>query len=153
MLECYVGEKKDYWWIVTQVHAARMHGLLPKTIVALGLGKGGNPGEDWARTKEELEQQVRFVRLIAPELTAPVVISLTIERPRGVNQGPAGFVSLEYCRIKGEFIKEMLGALLPNVVFPGASDAMAVRPFRSSEDHQREPLWHDGQLRRSWRAC
>ena len=51
MLECYVGEKKDYWWIVTQVHAARMHGLLPKTIVALGLGKGGNPGEDWARTK------------------------------------------------------------------------------------------------------
>jgi hypothetical protein len=67
LLECYVGERKDYWWIVTQVHAARMHGLLPKTIVALGLGKGGNPGEDWARSKEELEQQVRFVRLIAPE--------------------------------------------------------------------------------------
>ncbi len=67
MLECYVGDKKDYWWIATQVQAARMHGLLPKTIVALGLGKGGNPGEDWARTREELEQQVRFVRLIAPE--------------------------------------------------------------------------------------
>jgi hypothetical protein len=67
LLECYVGEKKDYWWIATQVHAARMHGLLPKTIVALGLGKGGNPGEDWARSKEELQQQVQFVRLIAPE--------------------------------------------------------------------------------------
>jgi len=67
MLECYVGEPKDYWWIATQVQAARMHGLLAKTIVALGVGKGGNPGEDWARTDEELERQVRFVRLIAPE--------------------------------------------------------------------------------------
>jgi len=67
MLECYVGDKKDYWWIATQVHAARMHGLLHKTIVALGLGKGGNAGEDWARTREELERQLRFVRLIAPE--------------------------------------------------------------------------------------
>ncbi len=47
MLECYVGDKKDYWWIATQVLAARMHGLLPKTIVALGLGTGGNPGELW----------------------------------------------------------------------------------------------------------
>jgi hypothetical protein len=67
MLECYVGDPKDYWWIATQVHAARMHGLLPKTIVALGLGAGGNPGERWARTSEELERQIRFVRLIAPE--------------------------------------------------------------------------------------
>jgi hypothetical protein len=67
MLECYVGDKKDYWWIATQVHAARMHGLLPKTIVALGLGTGGNPGELWARTPEELQRQLRFVRLIAPE--------------------------------------------------------------------------------------
>jgi hypothetical protein len=67
LLECYVGEKKDYWWIATQIHAARMQGLLPKTVVALGLGKGGNPGEDWARTKEELRQQVGFVRLMAPE--------------------------------------------------------------------------------------
>jgi hypothetical protein len=67
LLECYVGGKKDYWWIATQVEAARMHGLLPKTIVALGLGKGGNPGEDWARTNEEVEQQIRFVRLLAPE--------------------------------------------------------------------------------------
>jgi hypothetical protein len=41
--------------------------VLPKTIVALGIGKGGNPGEEWARTKEELERQVRFVRMIAPE--------------------------------------------------------------------------------------
>jgi hypothetical protein len=58
MLECYVGDPKDYWWIAGQVWAARAQGLLPKTVVALGLGKGGNPGEDWARTPEELERQV-----------------------------------------------------------------------------------------------
>ena len=67
MLESYVGSKSEYWWIAAQVQSARIHGVLPKTIVALGIGKGGLPGENWARTKEELEQQIRFVRLIAPE--------------------------------------------------------------------------------------
>ncbi len=61
MMECYVGDKKNYWWIATQVHVARMHGLIKKSIVYLGLW------QEWARTKEELEQQIRFVRLIAPE--------------------------------------------------------------------------------------
>ena len=67
MLEGYVGDKKQYWWIASQVWSARRYGILPKTIVVLGVGKGGNPGENWAETKEELEQQIRFVRLIAPE--------------------------------------------------------------------------------------
>ncbi|MDR3674664.1 MAG: hypothetical protein P4N24_04190 [Acidobacteriota bacterium] len=67
MLESYVGSYRQYWWIATQVWSARKYGILPKTIVILGVGKGGNPGEDWAETKEELEQQIRFVRLIAPE--------------------------------------------------------------------------------------
>lgn len=67
LLECYVGDKKDYWWIQTQVHAARMHGLLEKSVVALGLSTGKNPDETWASTKKELEQQIRFVRFIAPE--------------------------------------------------------------------------------------
>jgi hypothetical protein len=67
MMESYVGDKKQYWWIASQVWAARRYGILAKTIVVLGVGKGGNPGEDWAQTKEELEQQIRFVRLIAPE--------------------------------------------------------------------------------------
>ena len=67
MFESYVSNQKQYWWIATQVWSARRYGLLPKTIVVLGLGKGGNPGENWAGTKEELEQQMRFVRLIAPE--------------------------------------------------------------------------------------
>jgi len=67
MMESYVGDKKQYWWIAGQVWSARRYGILPKTIVVLGVGKGGNPGENWAQTKEELEQQIRFVRLIAPE--------------------------------------------------------------------------------------
>jgi hypothetical protein len=67
MLESYVGDKKQYWWIASQVWSARRYGILPKTIVVLGVGKGGKPGENWAQTKQELEQQIRFVRLIAPE--------------------------------------------------------------------------------------
>jgi hypothetical protein len=67
MMESYVGDKKQYWSIASQVWSARRYGILPKTIVVLGVGKGGNPGENWAQTKEELEQQIRFVRLIAPE--------------------------------------------------------------------------------------
>ncbi|MGB7591676.1 MAG: hypothetical protein WCD04_07665 [Terriglobia bacterium] len=67
MMESYVGDQKQYWWIASQVWSARRYGILAKTIVVLGVGKGGNPGENWAQTKEELEQQIRFVRLIAPE--------------------------------------------------------------------------------------
>ena len=67
MLESYVGSQQQYWFIASQVWSARRYGILPKTIVVLGVGKGGNPGENWAETKEELEQQIRFVRLIAPE--------------------------------------------------------------------------------------
>jgi len=67
MMESYVSDKTRYWFIASQVWSARRYGILPKTIVVLGVGKGGNPGENWAQTKEELEQQIRFVRLIAPE--------------------------------------------------------------------------------------
>ena len=67
MMESYVGDKRQYWWIACQVWSARNYGILPKTIAVLGVGKGGNAGENWAETKDELEQQIRFVRLIAPE--------------------------------------------------------------------------------------
>ena len=67
MLESYLKDKDDYWFVAAQVRSAQIHGVLPKTIVVLGIGKGGNPGEEWACTKEELEQQIRFVRMIAPE--------------------------------------------------------------------------------------
>ena len=68
LLEGYVRDKNDYWWIATQVYVARMHELLDKTVVALGVSSG-NPEDNnrWADTKEEVEQQMRFVRLIAPE--------------------------------------------------------------------------------------
>ena len=67
MMESYVGDKRQYWWIASQVWSARTYGILGKSIVVLGLGKGGNSGESWVQSKEELEQQIRFVRLIAPE--------------------------------------------------------------------------------------
>jgi hypothetical protein len=65
--EAYVGDKTDYWTIISLTRAAQLQGLMRKTIIGLGLGIGGNPGENWAETKRELEQQVRFLRLIAPE--------------------------------------------------------------------------------------
>ena len=65
-LESYLKDKDDIG-LPPFRSKARIHGVLPKTIVALGIGKGGNPGEEWARTKEELEQQIRFVPMIAPE--------------------------------------------------------------------------------------
>ena len=67
MFESYVPNQKEYWLIASQVWSARKYGILPKSIMVLGVGKGGNPGEEWAQTKEELEQQMRFVRMIAPE--------------------------------------------------------------------------------------
>lgn len=68
LMEAYVGDTSAYWWIATQVYVARMHGLLEKSIVALGLSTGKtDEREAWAQTKEEVEQQMRFVRLIAPE--------------------------------------------------------------------------------------
>lgn len=66
MMESYVHDAQQYWLIAMQAWSARKYGILPKTIFVLGLGKGGRPGEDWAETKEELEQQIRFVRLVAP---------------------------------------------------------------------------------------
>jgi hypothetical protein len=65
-LECY-AKPGEYWWILTQVLAARMNRVMDKSIVLLGLGTGGQPDESWPSTKDEVERQVRFVRLIAPE--------------------------------------------------------------------------------------
>jgi len=67
MMESYLSGKQQYWWMACQVWSARRFGILPKTIVVLGVGNGGIPGTTWAETDEELEQQIRFVRLIAPE--------------------------------------------------------------------------------------
>ena len=92
--EAYVGGEKDYWRIITQVRAAQLQGLMHKTIIGLGLGIGGYPGENWAETKEELEQQIRFLRLIAPE--SPGVAFFAA----GANRGEPGLI---------EFADELCG--------------------------------------------
>ena len=68
MMETYF-DLKDAWMIPFQLQTARLNGLLGKTIVGLGIGKespdlGGQP---WTQTKEELDQQLRLIRLVAPE--------------------------------------------------------------------------------------
>ena len=92
--EAYVANKDKYWHIVTQVRAAQLQGLMHKTIVGLGLGIGGKPGENWAATKRELEQQIRFLRLIAPE--SPGVTFFAA----GVNRGEPGLLAYadELCK-------------------------------------------------------
>jgi len=68
LMEAYVSSKSDYWWIATQVYVARMHKILEKSVVALGLSSGKPEDKNkWADTREEVEQQMRFVRLVAPE--------------------------------------------------------------------------------------
>ena len=68
LMEAYVSSKNDYWWIATQVYVARMHKILEKSVVSLGLSSGQPEDKNkWADTEEEIEQQMRFVRLIAPE--------------------------------------------------------------------------------------
>jgi len=85
--EAYVGSMEGYWHIISQVRAAQYQGLMHKTIVGLGLGIGGNPGDKWAATKKELEQQIRFLRLIAPE--SPGVAFFAA----GVNRGEPGLLA------------------------------------------------------------
>jgi hypothetical protein len=91
MLESYVGSARQYWFIASQVWSARHYGILTKTIPVLGLGKGGNPGEVWAATKDELEQQICFVRLIAPESPGVGFYSGTPELLRAADDMSAQF--------------------------------------------------------------
>ena len=68
MMETYF-DLKDAWMIPFQLQTARLNGLLGKTIIGLGIGKespdlGGHP---WTQTREELDQQLRLIRFVAPE--------------------------------------------------------------------------------------
>ena len=68
MMETYT-DLNDAWMIAFQLQAARLNGLLERSVVALGLGteskdKGGYP---WTQMQEELEQQVFLIRFVAPE--------------------------------------------------------------------------------------
>ena len=68
MMETYF-DLNDAWMIAFQLQTARLNGILPRSVVALGLGKESEDkgGWMWTRTKDELDQQVRLIRLVAPE--------------------------------------------------------------------------------------
>ncbi|HIN76066.1 MAG TPA: hypothetical protein EYM96_07755 [Rhodospirillales bacterium] len=68
MMETYV-DLNDPWMIAFQLQAARLNGLLERSVVALGLGKESDDkgGYRWTQTAEELEQQIRLIRFVAPE--------------------------------------------------------------------------------------
>jgi len=108
--EAYVAGAADYWQIITQARAAQLQGLIGKTVMGLGLGIGGNAGENWASTKKELEQQVRFLRLIAPD--SPGIAFFAA----GVMKGESGL--LEYADgLAGKFLQIATdGAGLPKEV-------------------------------------
>ena len=66
MMESYVSPE-NIWLIGAQLKAAELNGLADKSIVAIGLGRCSRDHVNWARTREEVEEQVRFIRLVAPE--------------------------------------------------------------------------------------
>ena len=68
LLETYF-DLNDAWMIPFQLQAARLTGLLDKSVVALGLGKESKDKGDhrWTQTAEELEQQIHLIRFVAPE--------------------------------------------------------------------------------------
>jgi len=68
LMETY-SDLNDAWMIPFQLQAARLNGILEKSVVALGLGKESDDrgGWRWTQTREELEQQIRLIRFVAPE--------------------------------------------------------------------------------------
>ena len=59
----------DAWMIPFQLQTARLNGILDKSIVGLGLGAEAPHlgGWQWTRIAEELDQQIRLIRFVAPE--------------------------------------------------------------------------------------
>ena len=68
LMEIYLDQGES-WCIAFQLQAARLNGILDKSIAALGLGEEAPHGGSmpWIRTKEELEQEVNIIRMVAPE--------------------------------------------------------------------------------------
>jgi hypothetical protein len=68
LMETYF-DLKDAWMIPFQLQTARLNGLLPKTIIGLGIGSESPDlgGHSWTQTQEDLDQQLRLIRLVAPE--------------------------------------------------------------------------------------
>ena len=99
LMETYF-DLKDAWMIPFQLQTARLNGLAGKTILGLGIGKespdlGGYP---WTQTKEELDQQLRLIRLVAPE--SPGVAFFGVDR-----LGKCPLTKDELDRLCGRFLQ------------------------------------------------
>ena len=66
MMESYVSPE-NIWLVGAQLKAAELNGLGDKSIIGIGLGRCPRDHVNWARTKEEVEEQLRFIRLVAPD--------------------------------------------------------------------------------------
>jgi hypothetical protein len=73
MMETYV-DLPDSWWIAFNLQTANLSGLADKTIIGLGVGaqtpsagEGPQGGYFWTKSKEDLEQQIRLIRYVAPD--------------------------------------------------------------------------------------
>ena len=68
MLETYV-DLNDAWMIPFQLQASRLTGILDISVVGLGLGQESEEkgAHRWTQTEEELDQQIRLIRMVAPE--------------------------------------------------------------------------------------
>ena len=68
MLETYYT-LDDAWMIAFALQTARLNGILDRSVIGLGLGSEAPRlgGWEWTRTAQELEQQIRLIRYVAPE--------------------------------------------------------------------------------------
>ncbi len=73
MMETYV-DLPDSWWIAFNLQTANLNGLADMTIIGLGVGaqtpaagEGPQGGYFWTKSKEDLEQQIRLIRYVAPD--------------------------------------------------------------------------------------
>jgi hypothetical protein len=99
MLETYF-DLKDAWMIPFQLQAARLSGLLGRTVIGLGIGSESPNlgGHRWTQTKEELDQQIRLIRLVAPE--SPGVAFFGLDR-------------LGKCPLTAEQLDQLAGRFIP----------------------------------------
>ena len=68
MMETYV-DLDNSWMIAFKLQAARLNGLVEKSVIGLGIGEQAESmgGWAWTQTREEMEQQFRLIRFVAPE--------------------------------------------------------------------------------------
>jgi len=99
LMETYFG-LKDAWMIPFQLQTARLNGLLGKTVIGLGIGKESPKlgGHAWTQTKEELDQQLRLIRFMAPE--SPGVAFFGLDR-----LGQCPLTAAELDQLCGQFLQ------------------------------------------------